>query len=343
MTHGCWTCRKSRPLRRSLARPGIGFFLKILGSPCRKRTLFLVGKRGQHRFAPYCLQMCSVSGQKHVHPKASASRSEYYSSRHHTRFSVCLSLAMILTMNAPRFQRTHLLSGVGSSPNASKDTGMGITDITPISAPVIDGGYTAVVGSVCPFVFEAGSGCKDRSSDVCSVGDTRLSVSENDDVIIRGSCLLTSCLIATCSFVKKGDGHLFPISVEKRRSLLFEREGKRSRFQRREGNVSLWGPVSLCFTRRRYGLYGLSLSCSLLWEGKVSLSFRNGRKVYLFSRRERKVRCPFFFFSFQEEHRRTEGVVSLSLYEGRKRLSLGWEGMEVFLLQERKGSLFSQL
>ena len=52
---------------------------------------FLVGNvdnRDLHRVARRCLGTggrCSVSGEKHVHPKASASRSECYSSRDHAR------------------------------------------------------------------------------------------------------------------------------------------------------------------------------------------------------------------------------------------------------------------
>ena len=51
----------------------------IFGSPCRKRTLFPVGdvdSRDLHRIARTCAGTggrCSISGQKHVHPKASAS------------------------------------------------------------------------------------------------------------------------------------------------------------------------------------------------------------------------------------------------------------------------------
>ena len=65
-----------------------------------------------------------------MHPKASASRSECYSSRDHTRLPrLSVALTVVLTMNARRFQRTHLLSGMGSSLNASKDVGVGVTDL----------------------------------------------------------------------------------------------------------------------------------------------------------------------------------------------------------------------
>ena len=48
----------------------------------------------------------------------------------HTRLHrLPFAFAMILTMNARRFQRTHPLSGTGSALNASKDIGMGVSDI----------------------------------------------------------------------------------------------------------------------------------------------------------------------------------------------------------------------
>ena len=101
----------------------------FFGSPSRKRTLFLVGgvdSRDLHRIARNCAGAggrCGVSGEKHVHPKASASRC----SREFTRpLRLSFALAMILTMNARRFQRTHLLSGMGSSLDASRDVGMGV-------------------------------------------------------------------------------------------------------------------------------------------------------------------------------------------------------------------------
>ena len=110
--------------------------LCIFGSLCRKRTMFVVGNvdsRDVHRIGRKCVGTggrCSVSGQKHVHPKASASRPEFCSSWVHTRTSrLSLALAMILTMNARRFQRTTLLCGVGSSVYPSKDIGTEVTDL----------------------------------------------------------------------------------------------------------------------------------------------------------------------------------------------------------------------
>ena len=61
---------------------------------------------------------CSVSGQKHFHPKASTSRSEFFFALHVTTPALRVylwRLLVILTMNARRFQRTHPLSGMGSS------------------------------------------------------------------------------------------------------------------------------------------------------------------------------------------------------------------------------------
>ena len=86
------------------------------------------------------------------------------------------ALAMLLTMNARRFQSTRLLSGMGSSLFASKDIGMGGTDLalTCGSEPEVDAVCTAVVGSSCTGrVLDAGSDREDRSFDVCHVGDTR--------------------------------------------------------------------------------------------------------------------------------------------------------------------------
>ena len=92
-----------------------------------------VDSSGSHRVARRCSGTggrCCVSGQKHVHPKAYTSRSECCSSRSLTRpHRLSFTLAMILTMDARRFQRTHLLSGMGSSLNASKDIGMGVVDL----------------------------------------------------------------------------------------------------------------------------------------------------------------------------------------------------------------------
>ena len=64
---------------------------------------------------------------------------------------------------------------MGASLNASKYSGMGITDraLTCESEPVMDAARTAVVGSARTRVLDAGSDREDRSSDVCYVGDTR--------------------------------------------------------------------------------------------------------------------------------------------------------------------------
>ena len=86
------------------------------------------------------------------------------------------ALAMILTIDARGFQRTHLLRGMGSSINASKDISMQVTDLA------LTCGSEPVVGAVCTAVngfartgraHDAGSDREDRSYDVCYVGDTR--------------------------------------------------------------------------------------------------------------------------------------------------------------------------
>ena len=84
------------------------FFLHFLTWTAKIRTVLLANVLEQ--------EVVAVFQDKHVHPKASPSRSEVYSSRDHTRPPrLSFALAMILTMNARRFQRTHPLSGKGSS------------------------------------------------------------------------------------------------------------------------------------------------------------------------------------------------------------------------------------
>ena len=154
----------------------------IFGSTVQRANTISSWKRGQQRCAPYCLQVFSdrwtlqCFRTKHVYLKASASRSKCCSSRDHTR-PHCLSfaLAMVLTMNARRFQRTHPLSGMGFSLSASNDIAVGVFDHALVceSESEIDARYAAVVGSACSCVFEAGSDREDRSSDVCYVGNTR--------------------------------------------------------------------------------------------------------------------------------------------------------------------------
>ena len=109
---------------------------------------------------------------------------------------------MILTMNARQFQRTHPLSGMGFSLNASKDTGMGVTHIAFVCEPdpAMDAVKTAVVGSARTRGLEAGSDREDRSSDVCYDGDIRSSFSEKDDDIILHSS----------SLLEEGQGAIWP-------------------------------------------------------------------------------------------------------------------------------------
>ena len=110
----------------------------IFGSPCWKRILVPIGNvdsRDLLRIARKCVGTggrCSVTGQKHFHPDASARRSDFRSSRDHARPArLSFALAMF-TMNARRFQRTRHLRGVGDySLNASKDIDMRVIDLTP--------------------------------------------------------------------------------------------------------------------------------------------------------------------------------------------------------------------
>ena len=97
VNRGCGTWRKSRLLGGTASLGlGPGGWVCVRALPCRKRTLFLVGNvdsRDWHRIGGKCVGTsgrCDVSRQKHVHPKTSASRSEFCSSRDHTHpLSAC--------------------------------------------------------------------------------------------------------------------------------------------------------------------------------------------------------------------------------------------------------------
>ena len=76
---------------------------------------------------------------------------------------------------------------------------MGVTDLAPISEPVTDAAFCAVVGSARTRVLDAGSDSDYRSSDVCFVGGTRKSFSEK---MMTASCIYctTSFKIMNCFF-----------------------------------------------------------------------------------------------------------------------------------------------
>ena len=161
--HVCGTRRKSKLFWCILARPGPLRISVCLDLHAEKERLSRL-ECGQQRFALGNVfaksGRCSVSGQKHSHPKGSASRPEFCSSRDHTRPPRwSFALTMLVTMNARRFQITHPLRGTEFSVNLSADIGLGVTDLALAcgSEPVVD----------------AGSDREDRSSDVCCVGDTR--------------------------------------------------------------------------------------------------------------------------------------------------------------------------
>ena len=142
-----------RMLRQSLARPGALADSRVfLGSSSRKRTLSLVGNvdgRDLHR----CTSkgFCSTFRDVCFHVTTPA-------------LSVCLfTLAMVLTMNARRFQRTHPLRGMEDcSLNKLKDVDVG----------VIDFARAAVVGS--DRSSRDGSSSEGESSDVCCVGENAI-------------------------------------------------------------------------------------------------------------------------------------------------------------------------
>ena len=175
-----------------------------LHSLCPARSLYFwftmqtanvvsVWECGQQRFAPYSSQMFwdrwtlqCFRTKTYFHPKASAPRSEFCFSREHTRSPLLSSaLAMVLTMNARRFQRTHPLRGMGDY-SLNRQRILIWELLTCGSEPVIDAVCTAVVGSArTGRTLDAGSAREDRSSDVYCVGDTRQSFFEKDDDSIQ--------------------------------------------------------------------------------------------------------------------------------------------------------------
>ena len=71
---------------------------------------------------------------------------------------------------------------MGSSLSTSKDSGMGVIDFAQNcgSESMMDAVHATVVGTACAGLeLDASSGHKVRSSDVCSVGETRQSFSEH--------------------------------------------------------------------------------------------------------------------------------------------------------------------
>ena len=127
LEHPCeswlWDVPKIRTLAAQLRTAWALAGLCVFGSSCRKRTLFLVGNvdsRDLHRIARRCARTGgrpSVTGQKHVHPKPSASRAFFCPSRDHTRR---LRLSFALAMHGSHHERTTIpentsLSGMGSS------------------------------------------------------------------------------------------------------------------------------------------------------------------------------------------------------------------------------------
>ena len=191
------TCRKSRPLRHSFARPGLWRIVVFLDHRAEgERYLWLATRTAQ-----ICTVLLASVDRRTLQ---CVWRTCSFPLHAHTfMFHVPSPLVFRLPRShlAHDDSREHIpLSGAGSSLNASKDVGMGVTDLALVcgSEPVMDAGNTAVVGSACPCVFEAGSDCEDRSSDVCYVGDTLWSFSVKKHhlalVISAESCHIATCL-----------------------------------------------------------------------------------------------------------------------------------------------------
>ena len=172
--------RPGNPDFRGTASHGLGpgGFLHF-GSLCS--LVGHVDSRESHRIVHKCAGtggFCSVSGQNMSVLRLSRRAQKFSSSRNHTRpLRLSSALAVTLTTNARRCQRTHPLRGMGDySLNAPKDIGLGVTDLALACGlePLMDAVCTAVVGSARTGPeLDAGSDREDRSSDVCYVGDKR--------------------------------------------------------------------------------------------------------------------------------------------------------------------------
>ena len=130
-----------RLLRHSLAQPAPWRIFECWDFPYRQGTCFWLGMRT----AEICTVLlasvleqvgrCCVSGQKNIFIQRLALHD--LSDVHHVAtpaLSVCLfALAVILTLDARRFQRTHPLSGMGCSLKVSKHMGLGVIDLSRIA------------------------------------------------------------------------------------------------------------------------------------------------------------------------------------------------------------------
>ena len=97
-----------------------------------------IAQSGLQGLAPCYTNVCwgkwtfQCDSTKNVHPEVSASRSDFHSSHDHTRpLRLSVALAMV-TMNARRFQKTHLLRRMESSLNPSYGIGTGVTDVADV-------------------------------------------------------------------------------------------------------------------------------------------------------------------------------------------------------------------
>ena len=126
LEHPCdsclWSVPKIQALAAQLRTAQVLADFSILGSSSKKAAVISGGNvdsRDLNRIARKCAgtgRRCRVSVQKQFHSKASASHSEVSSSRDHTRpLRLSVALAIVLTMHARRFQRTHALSGIIAS------------------------------------------------------------------------------------------------------------------------------------------------------------------------------------------------------------------------------------
>ena len=123
---GCGPCPKSRPFRRSPARPGPWRTSASLDHHAESELCSWLGTWT----AGICVcwdrwpLQCDCTKTTFVERLPHHAQSMVLRVTTPTSLRLSLALAMVVTIHARRFQRTHPLSDMGSLLNVSKDTGM---------------------------------------------------------------------------------------------------------------------------------------------------------------------------------------------------------------------------
>ena len=133
LEHPCGSWLWDVPKIQTRAAPRTAWQILCFWIRTQKTNVVSAWECGWQRLAPYCAS-CDRTLQC-VWTKTCSSKGfritlrEIFSRDHTRPPRLSIALPMILTMDARLFQRTHPLSGMGSSLNASNDIGMGVTDL----------------------------------------------------------------------------------------------------------------------------------------------------------------------------------------------------------------------